>query len=211
MTAILGCLAFISLAVTMWQWTVARRFPLHQRIQGNSFSPAVSVLKPLKDSDAETFRCLESWLTQDYPAPVQVLFGVDSAEDSVCELVQALLTACPRCDAQLVVCNEALGPNAKVSTLIQLQRHAKHDVIVVSDADVRVPADFLANAVAPLHDSGVGLVNCFYRLANPSTLPMQWEAIAINSDFWSQVLQACSLKPMDFALGAVMGTTRGHL
>ena len=40
---------------------------------------------------------------------------------------------------------------------------------------------------------------------------MQWEAIAINADFWSQVLQSRSLKPMDFALGAVMATRRQQL
>ena len=33
---------------------------------------------------------------------------------------------------------------------------------------------------------------------------MRWEAIAINADFWSSVLQAQSLKKVDFALGAVM-------
>jgi ceramide glucosyltransferase len=57
----------------------------------------------------------------------------------------------------------------------------------------------------------VGLVNCFYRLANPVTLAMQWEAIAINADFWSQVLQSRSLKPIDFALGAVMALRRQQL
>jgi ceramide glucosyltransferase len=40
---------------------------------------------------------------------------------------------------------------------------------------------------------------------------MQWEAVAINADFWSQVLQARSLKPLDFALGAVMVTRRKYL
>jgi ceramide glucosyltransferase len=40
---------------------------------------------------------------------------------------------------------------------------------------------------------------------------MQWEAIAINADFWSQVLQSQSLKPIDFALGAVMATRRQQL
>ena len=40
---------------------------------------------------------------------------------------------------------------------------------------------------------------------------MQWEAIAINADFWSQVLQCRSIKPLDFALGAVMATTRQQL
>jgi ceramide glucosyltransferase len=83
--------------------------------------------------------------------------------------------------------------------------------VAVSDADVRVPPDFLANVVAPLRESEVGLVNCFYRLANPTTLAMQWEAIAINADFWSQVLQSQSLKPLDFALGAVMATRRRQL
>src|SRR5439155_6162169 len=84
-------------------------------------------------------------------------------------------------------------------------------VIIISDADVHVPPDFLANVVAPLRDHHVGLVSCFYRLANPATLAMQSEAIAINADFWSQVLQAQNLKPLDFALGAVMATTRGRL
>src|SRR5581483_1918997 len=71
-----------------------------------------------------------------------------------------------------------------------------------------VPTDFFSNAVAALHDEKVGLVNCFYRLANPATAAMQWEVVAINADFWSQVLQSQTLKPLDFALGAVMLTRR---
>ena len=122
--------------------------------------------------------------------------------------------------AAINCCRESLGTNAKVSTLIQLEKLAKHGLILVSDADVRVPADFLANVTAPLAPSdgerdgvrgNVGLVNCFYRLANPSTTAMQWEAVAINADFWSQVLQSRSLKPLDFALGAIMLTRRACL
>ena len=40
---------------------------------------------------------------------------------------------------------------------------------------------------------------------------MRWEAIAINADFWSQVLQAASLKPLDFALGAAILVRRKAL
>jgi ceramide glucosyltransferase len=40
---------------------------------------------------------------------------------------------------------------------------------------------------------------------------MQWEAVAVNADFWSQVLQSRTLKPLDFALGAVMATRRPQL
>src|SRR5206468_11538959 len=44
-----------------------------------------------------------------------------------------------------------------------------------------------------------------------SNLATRWEGFAVNADFWSQVLQAQSLRPLDFALGAAMATTRAHL
>jgi ceramide glucosyltransferase len=136
---------------------------------------------------------------------------VASADDPVGEIVCRLREEFPNSDAQLVVCGPLAGENAKVSQLTQIEKLAKHEVIIVSDADVHVTSDFLRNAVALLERPEIGLVNCFYVLANPATLAMHWEAIAINADFWSQVLQSCSLKPMDFALGAVMATGRKQL
>jgi ceramide glucosyltransferase len=160
---------------------------------------------PCSNRTAESF---QSWFDQNYPGQVQFLFGVADAGDPVCPIARELIGKNPGRDAQLVVCAESLGANGKVSTLVQLERLAKHPLILVSDADVRVPPDFLANLAAPLRDPKTGLVNCFYRLANPATVAMRCEAIAINADFWSQVLQSASLKPLDFALGAVMLTRR---
>lgn len=208
---ILAALALLSLVITLWQWLAARRFPLHQRAADISFTPGVTLLKPLKGLDPETRGCLESWFQQDYRGPVQLLFGVAAAEDPVCDLVRKLIAEHPQANAQLVLCPEQLGPNAKVSTLVHLERLAQHDHFIVSDADTRVPPDFLAQVLQPLRDPQAGLVNCFYALTNPTTLAMQWEAVAVNADFWSQVLQSRSLKPLDFALGAVMATRRQQL
>jgi ceramide glucosyltransferase len=239
---IFGGFATLSFLLLIWQWVAARRFPLHQRSaelplgtagntnlpSGSSAFPAVTLLKSLKGADAATEDCLRSWFTQDYRGEVQILFGVAAAEDPVCAIVEKLRREFPNCDVQLGVFPNLIGANAKVSKLAELEKLAKHDILVISDADVRVPADFLANAVMPFADDTasplpsnldgrgahgvtrptVGLVNCFYRLANPSTLAMRWEAIAINADFWSQVLQSQTLKPLDFALGAVMLTRR---
>ncbi|MCX6915118.1 MAG: glycosyltransferase [Verrucomicrobia bacterium] len=267
---ILGSLALLSLALTLWQWLVARRFPLHQRVSQPSpltLQHPVTLLKPLKGCDTATEDCLRSWFAQHYAGSTQILFGVADGEDPVCGIVRKLLQEFPGSDAQLVVCGPLLGANAKVSKLVELERMAKHEIIIVSDADVRVPPDFLANFVGPLcavplsgpmvegsagvaparvaadvsrrhlqcgqnaptdvggyakmvnpagcggseaGEQACGLVCCFYRLANPKTLAMQWEAVAINADFWSQVLQSRSLKPIDFALGAVMATRRQH-
>ena len=287
LNAIFAALALLSLALLLWQWVAARRFPLHQRSadlriratekvpnapnRSSAFQPAVTLLKSLKGADASTEDCLRSWFTQDYAGEVQILFGVAAADDPVCAIVRKLIQEFPKRDAQLVVCPQLIGVNAKVSKLAELEKLAKYEILAVSDADVRVPADFLVNAVAPFweeddgdkHDSQsktsalpphpvplpqgegatlsrssdgeqamaqssggavttesgahgvmrptVGVVNCFYRLANPSTLAMRWEAIAINADFWSQVLQSQMLKPLDFALGAVMLTRRKFL
>jgi ceramide glucosyltransferase len=207
-TVILSALTLVSFGLLLWQFVAALRFPLHARVKDDSFAPGITLFKPLKGCDEHTAACLRSWLAQEYRGPVQWLFGVADENDPVCFAVRELLKEFPEADAELVIAREELGANAKVSTLVQLSRHAKHELICASDADVRVTEDFLANAVAPLRDTGTGLVNCFYQLANPTTLAMRWEAIAVNADFWSQVLQSNSLKPQDFALGAVMITRR---
>jgi ceramide glucosyltransferase len=233
LNAIFAAPAILSFALLLWQFFAARKFPLHRRVAGSTFAPAISILKPLKGCDATTADSLQSWLNQNYSGQSQILFGVADANDPVCKIVEDLLQKNPVRDAQLIVCGEPLGANAKVSKIAQLERHAKHDLILICDADVRVPPDFLANVVAPLNvgqasslsrergsasieniaarQPEVGLVNCFYRLANPTTLAMQWEAVAINADFWSQVLQSQTLKPLDFALGAAILVRRNAL
>jgi ceramide glucosyltransferase len=209
--AIFAVLALLSLALALWQWLAARRFPLHRRVAETQFAPAISLLKPLKGCDDTTAESLQSWFSQNYSGPIQILFGVADAADPVCNIVREIIAKNPARDAQLVVCGKLIGANAKAAKLAQLEKLAKHELILVSDADVRVPPDFLTNMAAPLRDGKIGLVNCFYRLANPSTAAMRWEAVAINADFWSQVLQSQSLKPLDFALGAAILMRRNAL
>jgi ceramide glucosyltransferase len=208
---ILGILAALSCLLTVWQWLAARNFPLHQHAVADGFAPAISILKPLKGFDQTTVGSLRTWFRQVYPGTIEILFGVADPDDPVCEIVRQLLAEYPALPARLVICQQSLGANAKISQLAQLQKLALHDLILISDADVAVPPDFLVNFVRPLGDSKTGLVNCFYRLANPATLAMQWEAIAINSDFWSQVLQSKTLKSLDFALGAAILVRRAAL
>ncbi len=255
LNSIFAALALLSLGLTVWQWLAARKFPLHKRVPRTGHQSGVTLLKPLKGCDDHTESCLRSWFEQDYAGEVHLLFGVASDQDPACGVVKKLLAEFPQRDAQLILCAEQVGPNAKASKLAQLEPFAKHEIIVASDADVRAPADLLVNLIVSLNsahtsDVGVtdipltrlsatlspaggegrvrgqntsgnfivqsgevkvGLVSCFYRLANPTTLAMHWEAIATNADFWSQVLQNASFRKLDFALGAVMATRRQQL
>ena len=201
---VFAILAVLSLVLTFWRWMVAQRFPLHRRATLPGALPGMTLLKPLRGCNAETKRCLRSWFAQQYPGPVQILCGARAADDPVCGVVRDLLAEFPEADARLILCGENLGANGKVSTLRQLEPHIRHPLVMVSDADVEAPEDFAACVAPLLAAPGAGLVNCFYRLANPATTAMRWEAIGVNADFWSQVLQARSLTPVDFALGAAM-------
>jgi ceramide glucosyltransferase len=201
----------LSSLLLLWQWLAARRFPLHEKTPASGFAPAISILKPLKGCDETTAVSLQSWFHQSYAGPVEILFGVADAGDPVCEIVRRLMAENSGRPARLVVCENPAGANAKVAKLAQLQALAAHDLILISDADVRVSPDFLNSFVAPLRDEKNALVNCFYRLANPATTAMKWEAVAVNADFWSQVLQSRTLQPFDFALGAAILVRRHAL
>lgn len=201
-------LTVVSFALMVWQWVEGRLFRLHRRVRRREDLPAVTLLKPLKGCDAATEACLRSWLVQNYSGEIQVLFAVDSLDDPVTEIVHRLLAAHPELDATLVVCPERIGPNAKASKLATLETRARHDLWIISDADVKAPPDLLVNLVAPFENPAAGLVTPFYRLAEPVTPAMHLEALAVNADFWTSVLQAVRLGPMRFALGAVMAVPR---
>ena len=206
---ILTSLAGFSVLLNLWQWYAAKRFRFHKK--PGDFAPPLSILRPLKGSDVETGRCLESWFVQEYPAETELLFGVASETDPVCEVVRQLMAKYPEIRAELLICKPILGANGKVSSLCYLAKRAHYEHIVISDQDVRVSRNFLSLLVPALKHDTIGLVNCFYILANPRGLGMRLEAVAVNADFWSQVLQRNMVKPMDFALGAAMATTKKRL
>jgi len=55
------------------------------------------------------------------------------------------------------------GSNLKVSNLINMLPHARHDVLVMADSDVFVEPGYLRAVAPPLRDPRVGLVTCIYR------------------------------------------------
>jgi len=193
---ILGILAGLSFALFLWQFYLGMRFRFGSS-SASSFPP-ITILKPLKGCDAQTEGCLRSWTEQNYPAPVQILFGVDSENDPAVGLVRT------RLKSDVVVCPHALGPNGKVSTLAQLEPLIYYDSIIISDADVAVPKDFLRQVAGFFDTKQPAMASCLYKLSGARNLSMRLEAFMVNSDFWSQVLQSIALKPMNFALGAAM-------
>ncbi len=171
--------------------------------------PPVTVLKPLKGPGIELDANLESFCRQGYPA-YQIVFGVEDARDPAVEVVRGLVRRFPHIDIALAIGHEE-GANRKVANLVHMMRHAKHDVLVLSDADIRVRADYLHRLVAPLADPAVGLTTCLYRGRAAGGIPAIVESLLINTDFLPMVLMAQWVQRFRYAYGASIAFRREAL
>lgn len=118
--------------------------------------PSVSILKPLCGLDDELLENLESHLGLDYPGEYEVLLGVRSPGDAAYPLAQAFARRHPG-KVRLCLQQGEPGHNPKVNQLVTLTREARHEVLVVTDSNVRVSPGFLREHVAMLSEKGVGL------------------------------------------------------
>ena len=123
----------------------------------SDYTPPVTIFKPLKGLDEELELNLRSFFQLDYPC-YQLLFCVADANDPAIEVVQKLQREFPGHDSQLIVGCPAFGLNPKVESLAAMDRHRKHDVILISDSNVRVRPSYLRETACYLAEPGVGLV-----------------------------------------------------
>ncbi len=139
--------------------------------------PGVSLLKPLYGDEPDLGRNLRSACLQDYPGPIEVIFGVASRDDGAVAVVEHLAAELPDRDIRLVVDERRHGTNGKVSNLANMAERARHPVIVFADSDMLVGPDYLDRVVAALDPPGVGAVTCFYR---GMTVPGLWSRLAVG-------------------------------
>jgi ceramide glucosyltransferase len=155
--------------------------------------PSITIVKPLHGAEPALHDKLASFCDQDYPGPVQILFGVQDANDPAVAVVDRLIAERPGTDLQLLVSTHPPGPNPKIATLIGLQAHIRHDVVVLSDSDVSVERDYLARTIATLARPGVGLVTCLYRGVPVTGVWARLASMAIDYHFLPGVLVGLAL------------------
>ncbi|HHT9119804.1 MAG TPA: bacteriohopanetetrol glucosamine biosynthesis glycosyltransferase HpnI [Candidatus Hypogeohydataceae bacterium YC41] len=181
---------------------VSRRFALLK----TGFLPPVTVLKPLNGIEKGLYENLLSHLQQDYPA-YQIIFGVRNPNDPAVPLVERLKKEFPEKDIDLVVSDKTIGSNLKISNLNNMYQRAKHEIIVINDADTRVKPDYLKRVVAPFEDNQVGGTTCLYKTHDNFSFASAIEAFFINGDFLPSVLVANAFG-MNFGLGATIAVRR---
>lgn len=179
-----------------------------QRDGEPSSLPAVSLLKPVRGCDPGFYEAIRSHAGLDYPE-FELLFAIPSADDAARASVERLMREFPKVSIRLIT-RTTDAPNGKVGSLIDLEREARHELLVVNDGDIRVSRDYLRRLVAPLARERVGLVTCLYRPRGHS-LAGWFEAVGVATDFVPSVLVSRCIGIAEFGLGSTLAFRRSDL
>src|ERR1700681_895346 len=122
----------------------------------------ISVLKPLSGADEGLEANLRSFFEQQY-SEFELLCAVRHKDDPAVAIVESLQHEFPRVSCRLIVTGEPPYANAKVFSLARMLAAARHDLIVMSDSDIRVAPGMLASIAAEFADPKTALATCPYR------------------------------------------------
>ena len=189
---------------------VAARRYLSAILPAPGNTPPISVLKPLCGHDEGLEENLHSFFVQDYP-DYEVLLGVHREDDPAAILAAKVINEHPGIKARLIVTGESPIPNGKAFSLNRLVREAKHDLLVMSDSDIRVQPCLLSHLAQEFQEESVGLITCPYRAVAGRSLWSRLEAIGMNTELLGGVLVARMMEGMRFALGCTLAVRRSVL
>jgi ceramide glucosyltransferase len=153
--ALIGALYTLVAAVVVASFFAGTRPPALR-------SEAVTLLKPLYGDEPHLFDNLAGFLTLDHDGPIQLLLGLQRADDPAITVIERLRAKYPAAQIDLVVDSRRHGANGKIANLINMVGQATHPILILSDSDIAVAPDYLARLLAALDVPGVGAVTAAY-------------------------------------------------
>lgn len=172
--------------------------------------PAVSILKPVYGLEKNLERNLRSALDLDYPQ-FQVVLAVQRLDDPALPLLRALAEEYGPGRATLVVNDSEPVFNGKVQNLIGAIGHARHEILVISDSDVRLEPGYLRRLAAPLADPSVGAACTLFRGVEAESWYEKLEQLSINGEFMVNVMFAEASGGKEFCPGCSLAVRRSVL
>jgi len=186
-----------------------RRAALAALSERPGFTPALTLLKPVHGAEPGLEADLATFFEQDYPE-YEILFCVRTATDAGLETARRVASRFPNIKAKFLSTGGAPDYiNAKVASMELMEAEAAHEILVVSDSDVRVTPDYLRAVALPFADEKIGAMCCPYRgVAAEGGLWARLEAVGMSVEMTSGVLVARMMEGMQFVLGPTMAFRR---
>jgi ceramide glucosyltransferase len=185
--AVAGC-GYLVLSAILLDCFVRRTPPAPRPL-----SAGVTILKPLHGLEPGLAVNIASFRAQSYSGPIQIICGVQDENDEAIAVVEQERAAVASGRLDLVVDTTMHGLNHKVSNLINMWRRAEHDIVIVSDSDIRVDHDYLSRIVTELDQRGVGAVTCLYHGFATAGCWSRLAALGINAHFLPNAITGLEL------------------
>jgi len=189
------------------------RFHLHSNSRPKPAAkhwPPVTVLKPVHGLEKNQRENLRSTCIQDYPE-FQVVFSVQDPEDAAIPLLNEIQREFGDTRVTVAIEDCRAGTNGKINNMIGGLRHARHNLLVISDSDVLLQPDYLKTIVFPLSDPHVGCACTLYKAAGARMWYEKMELLTLNADFMANILFAHISGASKFCLGASAALYRSTL
>jgi ceramide glucosyltransferase len=199
-------------AIVLWavpSYLKERRLAL-ARMQGRpGFTPPLTLLKPLHGAEPGLEADLETFFLQDYPE-YEILFCALTPEDAGIQTARRVAARYLHIPVKFLSTNgQPNYINAKVASMETMEVASAHEILVISDSDVRVTPDYLRAVALPFADLRVGGMTCPYRgVAAEGGLWARLEAVGMSVEMTSGVLAARAMEGMQFVLGPTMAFRR---
>jgi ceramide glucosyltransferase len=168
----------------------------------------VTILKPLHRDEPGLEAALATVFRQDYAGEVQVVFGLQDPADPARAVAERLRAAHPERDVAVVVDARLHGANHKVSNLINMAAHARHELIVIADSDIVAPRDWLSRVLEPLRRGEAGVVTCAYYGLARAGLWSRLAAMDLSYRFLPNVAAGVSLGLARPCMGSTIALPR---
>lgn len=146
-------------------------------------APGVTLMLPCHGTPPRFAECLETFCRQDYPGPLQVVFGLHAPDDDARPAIEALIAAMPGLDASLVIDDTRIGSHPKNCNLHNMMTAVRHPVLVIADSDILAPPNLVSALVATLERPGVGASTSLYKAAPEPDFSSRLGAAYINDWF----------------------------
>lgn len=186
-------LVAVGLALALVAWLAQGRV-LERRVPERPAQAPVSILRPLKGLDPALRANLDSLL--DLGHPCEIVLAVADADDPALPAARDWIEAHPEARARLVVSGRRVGLNPKVDNLANAAAVARHELLLVSDSNVRLSARALA-AMLSERSRGADLVSSLIRGVAGEGLGGAVERLQLNTFVmggvaaWSRLGRPC--------------------